>query len=152
MTDDRQTEATGSAPKRPLAPTTGAAIFFGSLAVCAALTYALSLFLPLSAQTLARYPVPITNQGAWLMLGAWLLYPMVLGAFFLRLAKGVDPMRLAWAYAGVVYFLQSWAELTATDEISLWPELLLSGVGAILLYKLLPKEAPAEEGSQGQTS
>ena len=146
MTNNKQqVDAADAAPKRPLDPRTGAVIFFGSLAATAALTYVLSRFLPIDPDTLARYPAPLTNDGAWTMLGTWFLYPVILGAFFLRLARGLDPMRMAWAYAGVVYFLQSWAELTATDEISLWPQLLLSSVAALVLYKCIGKHAPADQ-------
>jgi len=131
--------------KRPLDPTTGAMVLMGSLAVAAGVTWILSLALPFGEATLARLPFELTSQGVWLVIGSWLIYPAVLAAFLLRLARGVDPMRLAVAFAGMTYFLQCWAELTVRDHVSLWPELLFTAVPTLVFHSRALKDAPKPE-------
>lgn len=138
-----QTEAEKSPrKKRPLDPQTGAIILFGSLAVAAMVTWALSLAFPFAPETLGKIRFPLTSQGAWMIIGSWTVFPLVLGAAFLHLARGVDVMLQVYAYAGVTYFLQSWAEYTARDEMSLWAELGFTAVATLIFHALAKRHAP----------
>uniref|UniRef100_A0A7C4AHY2 Uncharacterized protein n=1 Tax=Fundidesulfovibrio putealis TaxID=270496 RepID=A0A7C4AHY2_9BACT len=128
---------------RPIEPGKGAAILFGSLAVTGLITLLLSMALPLDPKFLARFSVP-TSQDGWIILGAWLVFPVVFAAAFLRLARGVDPLRLSWAYAGVTYFLQCAAEIIGRDNVVVWPELLFTAVPTLVFYALA-KRHTAEE-------
>jgi len=140
VSEDRKPEA-----KRPIDPKTGAVILLGSLAVTAALAWTLSMLVPIDTSGLGRAGLPITSQGVWMILGAWILFPAVYATAFLRLAKGVDPFRLAFAFAGVTYFLQCYAELTARDNVTMWPELLFTAIPTIIFYTLAKRNAPDED-------
>ena len=131
-------------PRRPLEPATGALILLGSLAATAVAVFTLSRLFPFAPESFLLRRFSLTSEGLWLILGAWLLFPWALTAAFLRLARGVDPMRLTWAFAGVTYFLQSWAELVARDDISMWPELLFTALPALVFHKLAARNAPPE--------
>ena len=133
-------------------PKTGAVILLGSLAVSAAVAWLLSRLTPFEQQTLDQLKLSLTNDGAWLIIGAWLIFPLVFALAFLRLAQGVDPRRLAFAYAGGTYFLQSYAEFVARDNVSLWPELLLTVVATIIFHRLARKNAPASEDDSAASS
>lgn len=133
---------------RPLDPKTGALIMLGSLAVAGLATWGLSTLFPFGPETLDKLWFPIASQGAWLIIGAWLLFPVVFAAAFLLLAKGVDPMRQALAYAGVTYFLQCWAELEARGNTAMWPELFFTAAPTIILYFYARKNAPDGDDSQ----
>jgi hypothetical protein len=126
-------------------PKTGAVILLGSLGVTAAVTWLLSRFVPFEQETLARLQLSLTNDGAWMIIGAWVLFPAVFALAFLRLAQGVDPRRLTFAFAGGTYFLQSYAEFVARDNVALWPELLLTAIATIIFHKLAKKNAPESE-------
>lgn len=130
--------------KRPMDPKTGALVMLGSLAVTVAATWALSRLFPLDTSGLEKLKLTMTSDGAWMILGAWALFPAVFAAAFVRLAKGVDPMRVAIAYAGVTYFLQCYAELTARDNVAMWPELLFTAVPTIILYGIMSRYAPKQ--------
>ena len=132
-------------PQRPVEPGVGALILFGSMAAAYAAAWLGWTLFPFAEGTFARLPSPPTSQGAWLILSAWLLFPALYGAALLRMAKGVAPDRLAWAFAGVTYFLQCGAEFTARDEITLWPELLCTALAAMVVYFLARKRASAGE-------
>ena len=131
--------------KRPIDPVTGAVILLGSMAATAAITWALSALFPFGPETLGRLKFPLTSQGAWLILGAWILFPGVFALACLRLARGVDPMRLTFAYAGVTYFLQCWAEYMGRGEVASWPELLFTALPVLVFHKLAKRHAPEED-------
>lgn len=140
MSEDKKQE-----PKRPMDPKTGAIVLLGSLMVTAVAVWALSTFMPIDTSGLARANLAMTSFGAWMILGTWILFPAVFATAFLILAKGVDPFRLAFAFAGVTYFLQCYAELTARDEVAMWPELLFTAIPTIIFYSLAKRRAPANE-------
>lgn len=138
--------------KRPMDPKTGAVILLGSLGVTAGVSWLLSRIVPFGQETLARLQGSLTNEGAWMILGAWVIFPAVFALAFLRLAQGVDPRRLTFAYAGGVYFLQSYAEFVARDNVSLWPELLLTAVATIIFHRLAKKNAPESKDESAPSS
>jgi hypothetical protein len=137
--------------KRPLDPQTGAVILFGSLAVSAAVTWALSLAFPLGQEWLGRFDPPLTSDGAWMMLGSWTVFPLALGAAFLRMARGVDVMLQVYAFAGVTYFLQSWAEFKAREDISLWAELCFTAVATLVFHALAKRHAPPAKPDEDES-
>ncbi|WP_243358153.1 hypothetical protein [Fundidesulfovibrio terrae] len=130
--------------KRPMAPKTGAIVLFGALAATATATWVLSRLFPLDVSELEKLKLTMTSDGAWMILGAWTIFPAVFAAAFTLMAKGVDPMRVAIAYAGVTYFLQCYAELTARDNVAMWPELLFTAVPTIILYGIMSRYAPKQ--------
>lgn len=142
MKPDQKEEETKPEKKRPLDPRTGAIILFGSLAVAAVVTWALSVAFPVAQETLGRFNPPPTSDGAWMMIGSWTVFPLVLGAAFLRMARGVDVMLQVYAFAGVTYFLQSWAEFKAREDISLWAELAFTAVATLIFHALAKRHAP----------
>lgn len=132
------------APQRPIEPKTGAVILLGSMAASWAVAWLLWTFVPFGPEAFERLRSPLTNEGAWLILSAWLLFPAVYGFLLLRLAPGVDPYRAAWAFAGVTYFLQSAAEIVGRNDITLWPELLFTAVPTIVFFSLARRRAPEQ--------
>ncbi len=140
MTEEKKPEA-----KRPVQPVTGAIILLGSIACTAAITWALSKYFPISPEALDRLKFPLTSDGGWLILGAWLIFPWALGLALLRMARGVDPMRLTLAFAGVTYFLQCWAEYVGRGDIVCWPELLFTALPVLVFHKLAQRHAPPED-------
>lgn len=120
---------------RPLEPKTGLIILGGSLVLSGALTAALAWLVAWPQDWLDILRVP-TSSGAWLMVDSLLIFPVVFAWAFLRLARGVAPMRLAFAYAGTLYFLQCASESTARGDIALWWELGATVVATIIFYKL----------------
>jgi hypothetical protein len=133
-------------------PKTGAVILLGSLAVSATVAWLLSRLTPFGQETLDQFKLSLTNDGAWMIIGAWVIFPVVFAVAFLRLAQGVDARRLAFAYAGGTYFLQSYAEFVARDNVSLWPELLLTVVATIIFHRLAKKNAPDPEDESASSS
>jgi hypothetical protein len=128
--------------KRPLDPVTGAIVFLGPIVVTAGVALILQRTLPFDPESLARLRFPLTSDGAWLMLSAWLLYPWVSLAAFHKYAKGVDAMQLTYAFAGVTYFLQCYAEYAARDVIAGWPELLFTATPTLVFHKIMKKHEP----------
>jgi hypothetical protein len=134
--------------KRPLDPKMAAVVVLGSLALTAAVAWLGPRLYPFGQETLDLLPFTVTSQGVWLVLSAWLVFPAALAWLFVRLARDVEPMRLAMAFAGATYFLQCWAELTARGAASLWPELLFTAVPTILLHSRLARRS----GHSGQSA
>lgn len=134
---------------RPLDPKVAAVVVLGSLAVTAAVVWLGSSLVPFGQEALGRLPFAVTSQGVWLVLSTWLVFPVVFAWFFLRLARGADPMRVAMAFAGATYFLQCWAELTARGAVSLWPELLFTAVPTIILHSRLSRHS-GQSGDAGE--
>jgi hypothetical protein len=148
---DQSEEENKPERKRPLDPQTGAIILFGSLAVSVVVTWALSLGFPLGQEWLGRFDPPLTSDGAWMMLGSWTVFPLVLGAAFLRMARGVDVMLQVYAFAGVTYFLQSWAEFKAREDISLWAELAFTAVATLIFHALAKRHAPPAKPDEDES-
>jgi len=140
---DETTEKT-----RPLDPKTGAVILLGSLGISLAALWILSTLFPFGPQTLELLPFATDSLSAWMMLVSWIIFPWVFAFFCLRLARGVEPFRLAIAFAGATYFLQCWTELHArgnADSLSLWPELLFTAIPTLIVYTRSLKNAPAKK-------
>lgn len=137
--------------KRPIDPKTGAVILLGSLAVSATVAWLLSRLTPFGQETLNQFKLSLTNDGAWMIIGAWVIFPVVFAVAFLRLAQGVDARRLAYAYAGGTYFLQCYAELVARDNVTMWPELLFTVV-ATLIFHRLAKKKESDSGDESAPS
>ena len=127
-----------SEPKfyRPLDPKAGMIILGGSLVVSGAVTVVLAWLLPWPQQWLDRINVPLTSSGLWLMVNSVAVFPVVFAYAFLRLAKGVAPMRQAMAYAGTVYFLQCAAELAVRNDMTLWWQLMATAIATVIFHSL----------------
>ena len=140
---DETTEKT-----RPLDPKTGAVILLSSLGISLIALWILSTLFPFGASTLELLPFATDSQSAWMTLVSWVVFPPVFAVFCLRLAKGVDPLKLSIAFAGTTYFLQCWTELHARgdmNDLSLWPELLFTAIPTLIVYTRALKNAPAKE-------
>lgn len=135
---------------RPLDPKTGLVILGGSLVASGIVTVLLAWLVAWPQEWLARLGVT-TSSGAWLMVDSLVFFPVVFAYAFLRLARGVAPMRLAFAYAGTLYFLQCASESAARGDIALWWELAATVVATIVFYKLAQRccAEPGEDESGG---
>jgi len=133
-------------------PKAGALTLLGSMAAAYGAAWACWTLFPFPADAFAKLPSPPTNEGAWLILSAWVVFPLVFGAALLRAARGVEPTRLAWAYAGVTYFMQCAAELTGRDEVTLWPELLLTALPTMMVFFVARKYSSGGSGSSDSAS
>lgn len=129
--------------RRPIDPKAGALILIGSMAASLAATAGLArLYVwPEAALEISKH-LPHTSDGLWIYIGAAAIFPLLFGTAFLRLAKGVDPMRLALAYAAGVYIIQSWAELYVSDSVTMWPQLALTLLATLIFKKLAERNAP----------
>ena len=139
--------------RRPLDPRTGAIILGGSMLLSLLATYVLARLLVWPQAVLeASTFLPRSSDGLWLYFGAAVIFPLFFGAAFLRLAKGVEPMRLVYTYAAGLYFVQCWAEFYVTEEITLWPQLAVTILATLVFRPLAERNAPpADEDESDRT-
>lgn len=140
--------------RRPLDPKTGAIIMGGSMVLSLLATAILARLFVWPQTTLEALPyLPQNSNGLWVYIGAAVIFPLAYGAAFLRLAKGVAIMRLIYAYAAVLYFMQCWAEFYVTGEITMWPQLAASILATLIFKPLAARNAPpADDEDSDATS
>ncbi len=139
--------------RRPLDPKAGAIIMGGSMAASLLLTAVLSRLLVWPQETLAAMPhLPQNSNGLWIYIGAAVIFPLLFGWATLRLAKGVESMRLIYTYAGVLYFLQSWAEFYVTGDITMWPQLAATILATLIFKRLADRNAPPAEDDESDAT
>ena len=139
--------------RRPLDPKAGALILGGSMVASLLVTAVLSRLFVWSKETLEGLPyLPQSSNGLWVYIGAAVIFPVCFGWAFLRLAKDVAPMRLAFAFAAGVYFVQSWAEFYVSNEITMWPQLACTILATLIFKRLADRNAPPADDEESDAT